>query len=252
MDTGIHDTNYASTAAFEEVLMCTDRSAAFANLKQNVPTIGDYQQAHSVSVRAAGRRRMPKMARDANDQAKRSESGGRIDEPSSSRGVTARAMGRARPRSWMSATREAAEQVRATTRTGALNTAQGAPRANRAAAAAGSGTCPGRLRARAARPGRRLPAAAPPRAATRRWPQTAASIRLPARAMVGRRRAPFPRSSVTPERPGLTRPRSSRVLDRTAMGPCTTRPRSDPTGSRPRSSCGTPAPEFRERCMRPS
>ncbi len=45
MDTGIHDTNYASTAAFEEVLMCTDRSAAFASLKQNLPTIGDYQQA---------------------------------------------------------------------------------------------------------------------------------------------------------------------------------------------------------------
>jgi hypothetical protein len=45
MDTGIHDTNYASTAAFEEVLMCTDRSAAFANLKQNLSTVGDYQQA---------------------------------------------------------------------------------------------------------------------------------------------------------------------------------------------------------------
>ena len=45
MDTGIHDTNYASTAAFEEVLMCTDRSAAFANLQQNLPTIGDYHQA---------------------------------------------------------------------------------------------------------------------------------------------------------------------------------------------------------------
>ncbi len=45
MDTGIHDTNYASTAAFEEVLMCADRTAAFANLKQNLPTIGDYQQA---------------------------------------------------------------------------------------------------------------------------------------------------------------------------------------------------------------
>jgi dienelactone hydrolase len=45
MKTGIHDTNYASTAAFEEVLMCADRSAAFANLKQNLPTVGDYQQA---------------------------------------------------------------------------------------------------------------------------------------------------------------------------------------------------------------
>ncbi len=45
MDTGIHDTNYASTAAFEEVLMCTDRSAAFANLQQNLPTVGDYHQA---------------------------------------------------------------------------------------------------------------------------------------------------------------------------------------------------------------
>jgi hypothetical protein len=45
MNTGIHDTNYASTAAFEEVLMCTDRNAAFANLKQNLPTVGDYQQA---------------------------------------------------------------------------------------------------------------------------------------------------------------------------------------------------------------
>lgn len=45
MDTGIHDTNYASTAAFEEVLMCTDRTAAFANLQQNLPTVGDYHQA---------------------------------------------------------------------------------------------------------------------------------------------------------------------------------------------------------------
>ena len=45
MVTGIHDTNYASTAAFEETLMCTDRSAAFANLEQNLPTVGDYQHA---------------------------------------------------------------------------------------------------------------------------------------------------------------------------------------------------------------
>jgi dienelactone hydrolase len=45
MDTGIADVNYASTAAFEDVLMCTDRSAAFANLQQALPTVGDYHQA---------------------------------------------------------------------------------------------------------------------------------------------------------------------------------------------------------------
>jgi dienelactone hydrolase len=44
MDTGIHDVNYASTAAFEEVLMCTDRSAAFSSLQQNLTTVGDYHQ----------------------------------------------------------------------------------------------------------------------------------------------------------------------------------------------------------------
>jgi hypothetical protein len=43
--TGVHDVNYASTAAFEEVLMCTDRSAAFASLQQNLTTVGDYHQA---------------------------------------------------------------------------------------------------------------------------------------------------------------------------------------------------------------
>jgi dienelactone hydrolase len=45
MDTGLHDTNYASTAAFEEVLMCADRSAVFANLQQNLTTVGDFHQA---------------------------------------------------------------------------------------------------------------------------------------------------------------------------------------------------------------
>jgi hypothetical protein len=45
MDMGIHDTNYASTAAFEEVLMCADRSTAFTNLQQNLTTVGDFHQA---------------------------------------------------------------------------------------------------------------------------------------------------------------------------------------------------------------
>ena len=32
-------------AAFEEALMCTDRTAAFANLQKNLPSVGDYKQA---------------------------------------------------------------------------------------------------------------------------------------------------------------------------------------------------------------
>jgi hypothetical protein len=42
---GVHDVNYVSTAAFEEVLMCHDHSAEFANLKTNVPDVGDFQEA---------------------------------------------------------------------------------------------------------------------------------------------------------------------------------------------------------------
>jgi hypothetical protein len=43
--TGIHDVNYASTAAFEEVLMCRDHSAEFANLQTALPDVGDFHEA---------------------------------------------------------------------------------------------------------------------------------------------------------------------------------------------------------------
>ncbi len=42
---GLHAVAYASTAAFEEVLMCRDHSAEFANLQTAVPTIGDFHEA---------------------------------------------------------------------------------------------------------------------------------------------------------------------------------------------------------------
>jgi dienelactone hydrolase len=45
MATGIKAVDYASTAALEEALMCKDRSAQFASMKANVPSIGDFQEA---------------------------------------------------------------------------------------------------------------------------------------------------------------------------------------------------------------
>ncbi|HMI89149.1 MAG TPA: hypothetical protein VK550_33955 [Polyangiaceae bacterium] len=45
MTLGITAVNYASTAALEEALMCKDRSAQFASLKTNVPSVGDFQEA---------------------------------------------------------------------------------------------------------------------------------------------------------------------------------------------------------------
>jgi hypothetical protein len=45
MATGINAVNYASTAALEEALMCKDRSAQFANMKTNIPSISDFQEA---------------------------------------------------------------------------------------------------------------------------------------------------------------------------------------------------------------
>jgi hypothetical protein len=43
--TGVHDVNYASTAAFEEVLMCRDHTAEFANLTTALPDVGDFKEA---------------------------------------------------------------------------------------------------------------------------------------------------------------------------------------------------------------
>ena len=45
MATGIQAVGYATTAALEEALMCKDRSAQFASLRANVPSIGDFQEA---------------------------------------------------------------------------------------------------------------------------------------------------------------------------------------------------------------
>jgi len=45
MVSGIKAVDYASTAALEEALMCKDRSAQFASLKANVPSVGDFQEA---------------------------------------------------------------------------------------------------------------------------------------------------------------------------------------------------------------
>ena len=45
MATGIKAVDYVSTAALEEALMCKDRSAQFASLKANVPSVGDFQEA---------------------------------------------------------------------------------------------------------------------------------------------------------------------------------------------------------------
>jgi dienelactone hydrolase len=45
MATGIKAVNYASTAALEEVLMCKDRSAQFANIRTTIPSISDFQEA---------------------------------------------------------------------------------------------------------------------------------------------------------------------------------------------------------------
>jgi hypothetical protein len=43
--TGVHDVAYASTAAFEEVLMCRDHTAEFASLQANLPNVGDFHEA---------------------------------------------------------------------------------------------------------------------------------------------------------------------------------------------------------------
>jgi hypothetical protein len=43
--TGLHDVAYASTAAFEEVLMCHDHRAEFASLQTDLPTEGDFKEA---------------------------------------------------------------------------------------------------------------------------------------------------------------------------------------------------------------
>jgi len=45
MASGIKAVDYASTAALEEALMCKDRSAQFANMRANIATIGDFQEA---------------------------------------------------------------------------------------------------------------------------------------------------------------------------------------------------------------
>lgn len=44
MPTGVKDVTYASAAALEETLMCRDRTAQFASLRQNLPTVGDFQE----------------------------------------------------------------------------------------------------------------------------------------------------------------------------------------------------------------
>jgi hypothetical protein len=45
MATGIKAVDYATTAALEEALMCKDRGPQFANLRANVPSIGDFHEA---------------------------------------------------------------------------------------------------------------------------------------------------------------------------------------------------------------
>ena len=45
MATGIQAVDYATTAALEEALMCKNRSAQFASMRANVPSIGDFQEA---------------------------------------------------------------------------------------------------------------------------------------------------------------------------------------------------------------
>lgn len=45
MKTGLEAVWYASTAAIEETLLCKDRSQAFANLRTNLPQVGDFQHA---------------------------------------------------------------------------------------------------------------------------------------------------------------------------------------------------------------
>jgi predicted esterase len=45
MADGLKAVDYASTAALEETLHCQDRSAQFANLKANLPMVGDFQHA---------------------------------------------------------------------------------------------------------------------------------------------------------------------------------------------------------------
>jgi hypothetical protein len=39
------DVDYATTAALEETLTCRDRSAAFANMRTALPSIGDFKEA---------------------------------------------------------------------------------------------------------------------------------------------------------------------------------------------------------------
>jgi pimeloyl-ACP methyl ester carboxylesterase len=45
MATGIQAVDYATTAALEEALMCKDRTAQFASMRANVPSVGDFQEA---------------------------------------------------------------------------------------------------------------------------------------------------------------------------------------------------------------
>jgi hypothetical protein len=45
MQTGIRAVSYVSTAAFEETLLCKDRSAIFANVRTAVPSIGEFLEA---------------------------------------------------------------------------------------------------------------------------------------------------------------------------------------------------------------
>ena len=44
MATGIKAVDYATTAALEEALMCKDRSAQFASLRANVPSVGEFRE----------------------------------------------------------------------------------------------------------------------------------------------------------------------------------------------------------------
>jgi hypothetical protein len=45
MATGIRAVSYVSTAAFEETLLCKDRTAIFANVRAAVPQIGEFLEA---------------------------------------------------------------------------------------------------------------------------------------------------------------------------------------------------------------
>jgi hypothetical protein len=41
---GVAAVIYPTTAALEETLLCKDRTQAFADIKKNVPDIGDFQE----------------------------------------------------------------------------------------------------------------------------------------------------------------------------------------------------------------